>query len=158
MKHICQPIIQCNSTAPNCIIGTCRAWHWTPQSSKIRAVELIRTKTKADSVLFAGYSSSTIEDRTIGLFWPTLWRGFPGFRDKLLSKELVHPHPDKGQLKLMHVGFCTRGSYPFKIIWILFPYIIINASGSFLYVYNLLGTEFSLSDTFLKSFLNCFAN
>lgn len=57
-------------------MGLRRAW-------KNRDAQLIRTKTKTDSVLFAGYSSSTIEDRTIGLFSPILWWGFPGFREHL---------------------------------------------------------------------------
>jgi len=109
---------------------------WQQKRGKKRSAQLIWTKTKADSVLFAGYSGSTIEDRTIGLFWPALWRGFPGFREELLSRELVHPHPVNGQLKLKEVGLCimwrsTRGWYSFDAICVVLKthiYRTINAA------------------------------
>ncbi len=40
---------------------------WDSTEHEKKGAQLIGTKTKADSVLFAGFSSSTIEDGTMGL-------------------------------------------------------------------------------------------
>lgn len=75
---------------------------WDSVEHEKTCVQLIHAKTKSGCVLFAGYFSSTIESRTIG-------QGFPGLRDELLSKELVHPRPDNGE------NFTGTSGYPCNI-------------------------------------------
>lgn len=91
MKHAHVSISNCNSRDLDFIMVTCMVWspHGIQQSVKEiqnRTAQLIRAKTKPCSVLFACYSRDTMERGTIG-------RSFPGFREVLLSKELVRPQP-----------------------------------------------------------------
>lgn len=74
---------------------------------KRKAAQLIYAKTKTCSVRFAGYSSSTKGGRTIGLFWPIVCWGFPGFREEPLSEEPFNHQPDNGKPKRIKVGLCS---------------------------------------------------